>query len=878
MKRKYELFGGLAAALAATLLFGACDGDNLFTGTGPLSPSGEDQLGPTTTILQPGTGDSYPLTDSLLVRVQATDSGGLAQISIKGIAIRTDPLQNTVVVNRYQERTIPFPQTAGQDAPRDTIVMRYLQPLNPGVSEEVLIIATSVDRAGNQTADTVAIIDGPRIAIVNPADSAVVGTGRTLLVNVRASDPQGGLDSVQLVVGGTVQQVFSVRGLLPRTVLDTTFSVNTGPTEGDLTLNARVWNQNRVMGAGQQVTVQVRTGAAVDTEAPLVARAVTSPTRLELGDSIEVTVEATDGAGSGITRMGIVLTAAADTLGAQHTFYRSTVVFDPPLSGTPERRFYVSLGEEFSETQLRFPRTFTVHVHAFAVDDAGNCGASVSAAMTALPCDTTVVSGVRYHTAANAEGDPLTLTGTAGSSLSIPGGGRIADVAVDAPRQRVYLSNIERNKIEMFDLAAGTFLVTGSSTGLGLVGAAPWGMTIDDTGDTLFVANSGGTNISVVSINPAAADYGRERVQSRILTPNTVLRDFEFQLVDGFLRYSETIHDFSDRPQFIAEHSSGTIVYSTQPTSQAVPGTIRYVDTSGGRAVVRLLHNGYFSPVENTIGVANIDSVRVVRAADGNDEVILYDRQANGTFIASIQASLQVAIADLAASGSDVESVPGAWDIPSIGLQDTTFVAASGDRGTIAFGEGDRAPVGRIFLCCEIETVPFLQLSLSSRPINVADLVNNAAERVFGLGLSQDGTYGVARGGQAAYFFTADRSLTDPLRLQGEFRSGIAGGTGGAALHPGLSNVLEPNADLRLAFVATGNSSIRIIDSVHYFERGEIILRDPVVGPVRAVLPTAAELSAFPAGDPNRMIMKLIAVTEGDNVVIVNVRRKDILN
>ena len=70
--------------------------------------------------------------------------------------------------------------------------------------------------------------------------------------------------------------------------------------------------------------------------------------------------------------------------------------------------------------------------------------------------------------------------------------------------QRIYLSNIERNELEVFNLADSTFQTPIQ------VGSRPWGIAAwprdrDGTmGDTLLVANSGGTLISYVNTEHAA--------------------------------------------------------------------------------------------------------------------------------------------------------------------------------------------------------------------------------------------------------------------------------------------------------------------------------------------------------------------------------------
>ncbi|HUF69578.1 MAG TPA: hypothetical protein VMM79_13125, partial [Longimicrobiales bacterium] len=311
---------------------------------------------------------------------------------------------------------------------------------------------------------------------------------------------------------------------------------------------------------------------------------------------------------------------------------------------------------------------------------------------------------------------------------------------------------------------------------------------------------------------------------------------------------------------------------STRPTSVAPRGTLRYVETdpSSGRPVAKLLTSGSAGG-EDVIGLTNVDSVKRQTFEEAPDIITIYDRHpVTGALISASDTDIAVAIAEIEALGSDIQAVAGGFSDDF--LQDTTYVAASGDRSTIAFGEGDTGTSpGRIFLCCASDGT---NVSLTSTPIHIKDLVDNAAESVSGLALDWTGAYGVARGRETAYFFTADGTLTTPLRLQGEFRSGISGGAGGVAMHPGLSGVLSGDQERRLAFVATGNRTIKIIDSVHFYERGEIAIRDNVVGPIRAVFPTAEERNRF-TGD-ERIVVKLIAVTAGDNVVIIDVRAGDI--
>ena len=223
----------------------------------PLSLQLVDLLGPAVQLFTPQADESYPLSDSIFVRAQVVDSGGIAEIRMKGVAIRRDSLQNTVVVERFKERIIPFPQPPSTTLPKDTTVQRFLLPAADTTSEPVHIIVTSRDKAGNVRSDTARIIDGPRALITNPTNGALVGLNSTMLVRISASDRLAGLDSVKLLVSGVQTQVVVLRSL-NRPSLDTTIAVPTGPTAGALTLRAGVWNRQGIGGFTQPITVTGR--------------------------------------------------------------------------------------------------------------------------------------------------------------------------------------------------------------------------------------------------------------------------------------------------------------------------------------------------------------------------------------------------------------------------------------------------------------------------------------------------------------------------------------------------------------------------------------------------------------------------------------------
>jgi hypothetical protein len=704
--------------------------------------------------------------------------------------------------------------------------------------------------------------------------------------------------------------VKNLNGTATRTI-DQPYTV--GPNVGTITVVARAWNRLGIVGNSQSAQVTITSSGVADTQAPQLSVTMNAPARAEVDDTIFVTVRAGDLGTSGLARIGITVIAIPDTTAErQDTLFRD-VTFAPPRAGTLDQVFAFRLLDFLEEetagtpprygenSSLRFSRRFTVEVHAFAIDAAGNCGAAVSATTQSVPCSpTTSVPPPPTPNTFRVAQAPVGLQGnivaTLGTSVTLPGGGNIADALVDPVRQRLYLSNISLNRLEVLNAATNTFIPTGAAAGgLGLVGSQPWGLAFNSRqsggpgifdNDTLIVANSGGTNLSFVPLG--GPNDLREDLNRRLLTPNMVLFEVSFAVVNGFIRYAVKFYDFSDRPQFVAVDRDGLVLYSTVPTGSASDGTIRFVDTDPDPTVTtdrpesKLLFNlNAIRTAADNFAIANIDSVTVVPGTTTHDRVILYDHRPGGSaLIVTAPMPVDSAINDLRAQGSDIRAFPGVWNLEGIGMSDTTFIAISTDRRRVGFGEGATAQTGRIMLCCNKTFTPppggeGLVVGIS-REVSVVDLINNANERVLGLGLNNDGQLGVARGAQAAYFFTADNQSTNELRLQGVFSSGIAGGGGGAALHPNHTGITT-QVDA-LAFVATPNNSIKIIDTVHFFERGNVPIRDNIVGPLRATPPFPGENGALAATDPNFIIVKLFGVASGGRVVVINIRNKDLVN
>jgi hypothetical protein len=200
-------------------------------------------------------------------------------------------------------------------------------------------------------------------------------------------------------------------------------------------------------------------------------------------------------------------------------------------------------------------------------------------------------------------------------------------------------------------------------------------------------------------------------------------------------------------------------------------------------------------------------------------------------------------------------------DVQSLALPDTNFVAVGGDRRRVAFGEAHTgARAGRVLLVDDPSGTPAGGERYSA-PIEVLDLTDNASDKVFGLAINGNSTNFAVHGIET---FFADSSL----RLQGKFATFNTGA--GIAFHP--RNVEENTADplARIAFVASGDMSIQVVDSYSYRLRGRIPIRTNLYGPLRAVLPTGAELASG-------VVVKLFGLTP-EGLVLIDVHPEDIDN
>ena len=739
---------GLLGGLAIALLVLACDGQNLFVG--PSLTQQEDRAAPTVTIQVPGESAAAPLDDSVLVTVHATDDSGLSSLQFEGISFRGDVnLGTNELVPRFETKLVQL-----LDPTEDTIISRWLIPIADTLREETNIIVTAFDTLGNVSADTVPLIlGGPEVNLEDLVDQ--VPAGANMPITVRVSDPLG-VRLVEVFVTGAIEVTFSepVSPVDTVAVLEALVFIPPGTT-GTITVNARAVNTLNVPGSDGPFEVEIIAGGGGDTTPPGVQLTAVPADRMELRDQVTVEVKARDDVlGVGVTQMGYTALAISPTRGTT-LIQTESVTFATPRVGNVTQTFEFPV---FNADPLALPDTLTFEVTAFVRDQQGNCSTSVGAdSLVTLACGS--LSGATVAQAI--PGDRSTVVVVAGRTVQLPAGGLIMDAIVDTIRRKLYLSNIEGDRLEVFRLGDETFEPAA------LVGSEPWGLALQNDEDFLLVANSGGTNISVVALGSRdGSEVPTPLPDQRILTPDVVLFEVEQTVSEtGFTTNVIHIPDvdppgFSDRPQFIAVDATDRILYSTKTTLLGDLGTIRKSFIPPGqtdREVILFHEHSLMLDADDVWGLANVDF-----AADrGGDQVRLLDHVPGDRGMAidntdvwfdPILATFPVYSA-VVASGSDGDLREGKWNIEALGFHDTTFVTASGNGAWVVFGEGATDPVGRIIMYDAF-------LDDISTVISVEDLMINSSETVRGIGLNQDGTLGVVRG-SFAYFFTTD------LRLQG---------------------------------------------------------------------------------------------------------------
>jgi hypothetical protein len=677
----------------------------------------------------------------------------------------------------------------------------------------------------------------PEITVDRAVTSAEVHAGSTARLRLRAESRASGVASIRVDWTGVVQGGFerSYPGAPPAVVLDTAIAIPPGAEPGDLVFTATATSAAGVSSEPVRITMQV---IGPDVDPPEVSVASTVPDRVERDDSMAVTIRCRE-----------------DSPGGQLAWCGYTVLFYPTGGDTITvvRRDTVLARDTAAIRDVlpiqgydpaTLPTELNIEVHGFAIDAAGNCAAGVREAWSRESC-----VGVT-SILADVEDEPTRVTVVASTTVRRDWAGTVEDLAVDEVRGRVYASVIDRNRIEVLDYTVPRTQARRPDI---LVGSRPAGIAMDRTGDTLIVANSGGTSLSFVDLA-----QGQER--HRLETHNAVLYTIDQTVLTGEMGEDTLLieaitfwEDYSDRPHRVAQDRDGVIFYST-----VGGGPIRMAQQYPGapaREANIMLWSDVLVEAAGNWAVTYVDSI-VIKPESieaGGHVLAVYDHlpgrpdqviSAFGTI-----DQLEEVFLSLRNQGSDIFfRKDRAWDIGYWEVGGETVLATSYDRSTVAIGDGDRVWTWRAR-----GPNPGYEHRWISWYLSIGDLTSNGLTGLTALAVDQAGGQLAARGAGSILYFN------DVLRLHGSHTIDELAGDGGLVRHPTQA----------LAFAATNDRSVLVLETAgHYQLRAELPLVENLVGPLRFSLPRG--------GDPADLVGRLHGVTGSGNVVTLPVRLPDL--
>lgn len=740
--------------------------------------------------------------DSVFVQVQLKGTHGVTNLVLTGTSVRGSvDLGTDSTVTRFTARSVTLPK--GQD----TTITRYLRAeLTDSTSELVTITAIAVSVANDTSKDTsvVRVVNGPKVSVLQPAVGAVTAIGKSVTVQVRGIHPLGVRVLGWRATGVVTKSDSTIFGPVSGVMADTqTFTsplaIPAGTKVGSVVITPFATDSlGDPSGIAPGVTVAVQSVVG-DTTPPLVRD--TMPLRVEVGDSLTVT--ATDP--SGITKVGFIVRDSAGTV-----LHGDSVTFPGGGSTNVTQRFRLGL-----DTISTFARV--VIVEAFGVDGAtpANRGGS------------TITNTPKKWPLA----DKDTLTLVAGTTISLPQGGEFGDAVMNPNRNELYLTNTLLNQVEVFQLNTNTF-ASPIRVGSQPIGIALWPRdTLGHNADTVIVANSGGTNLSILNM------VTRSEVQRRRLADYIVQTVKTQPDASGGIQILTTDYDLADRPQYlgaVCRHLAGAAcdsvyaVYSTAPTPAQPPPFVSrgYLASENLSAPITARSGHLFYETAS----AGVDTLQIIAVRD-----TLPGQQIRDTILGA-GIGIQVALTTVA-------------------FQESTFVRNSGDFNHAVIAEGGlnqgfaralsldgRAPITRIVSPpCPLKNpstgliIGFLNCTVIldqgvSPGILVNDFLVNRAAKVLSVATNFNGRTSLVR---ADSIYAFDYTL----RLSGLLP--VPTGQPGMDFDP--NNAFDANTRTsgalnkndRLVFAARPDRFIDVFDTYWYSRVATVPIRDTISGPIR---------------------------------------------
>ena len=768
-------------------------------------------------VLTNTAGDTQDIAGGLRFSVQAVDNLALKSVNLtfSGGLIATLDTTFTGQVKTYAvSRTLTFGS-------------------NSGAGGGIQIIGRATDGAGNFAEDTLIIflsnVQALRVRLVLPSPGALASTGKGIPVDVIAIQ-NSGIAKIGFLVSPAASVtnpttppndsiVFTPPFADSVEYVDTLVVI---PSSGTFNVVGFAEDSAGRRGFSSVVSVAIQS-VATDNTAPIVAHRIAA--RVEVDDTVHVRAQDP----SAIAWIGF----RVDTNGVLMKFDSVNVAAGNLTDVT--RHFNLGL-----QGLQPLPRQIVVKGYACDAAVARNCSFTNSTTLIPSP-------PLRSKAGPVPQLAPLALIDTvivvSGVTRPLPFGGRIADAIFNGNDSSLYLTNPNLGRVEIFQVANTTFVAAGIPT----AGPQPWGIalwprdTLGNYGDSIVVANAGGVELSIIDVR-----VGVRRLAWRQDLPDYLIETY--RILTAPLREEITVYDVSDRPQYVAtvcRVTSGTAnchadsifaIYSTLPTTSSAPpfsgrATLRMEKLINTPDTARLFSHLFWELAgDSTLSSSSRDTLRVEmrRGRPYNQQQL------------QLSACQGVTIA-----------------LATFGLGDSTYVRNSGNFTHAIMGEGGNITTAFARVVGYTTKAALLQgngtaracaTSIATRDsgrndrdlgvtpaIDVSDFISNTGVNIHSVATNFNGGTNLVRA-DSIYFLDEGMKLkgTSPAPI-GAFgmdmnynHAFLAGDPGTPAFPPGTGN---PND--RIAFSARPDGNIDVWDTFFYGLIGGIVVRDPIIGPLR---------------------------------------------
>jgi hypothetical protein len=760
-----------------------------------------DIIPPTITLST--SADTQQIASGLNFTVTATDNLALNDVQLTysgGYIAQTDTIFTNQTLTGY---TQAVNLSAGQLG---------------GAGGLITIAGRATDGAGNTAVDTLRIflvnIAALKVVLVQPSPGAVSSPGKYVPVQVIATQKSGikRIGWTLTPAGKTAALADSLINPGPPFPDSVNFvdSVLVTGTTGTFTVVGFAVDSGGRRAVSSQVIVSILS-AANDVTPPEIQQFV--PHRAEALDTI--TVHATDP--SGISVIGFRVTDSTGTV----LLHQDSLL----LSGTSTdvtHTFPLGLGALLPPAR--------VIVEAFACDASVNHNCGVSGQVFTIPSPTGA-----------ARTDTILIV--AGQTHLLPAGGTIADAIYNTNRRELYLTNQTLGRVDVFSLVTSSFAPSGIPT----AGPQPFGVAlwpVDTLGNydpnKFVVADAGGTELSIL-------DASTRLLLWRQALPNYLIEKYSTVLGVSGIRAVITIHDVSDRPQYVgtvcrvttgsATCAADSIyaIYSTTPT-------VSSNSPFAGRATLRMEKLINSTDTTQLFGHFFWEVGALGQAVSGDTLRIELIRPAQGQRKVTLTACATVTI-----------------DFSTFGLGDQTFVRNTGNftHGFIGEGGNITTPFARVFAYSAKKALvtPTNSCNMggvipesgnddrdfgASPGTNVSDFISNTGVKVVSVATNFNGLTNLVRASSDSIYY-----LDQGLRLWGT--SGIKSATAGMDMN--YNHTFEPGGSCtpapcggagvtsnRIVFAASTDTAITAFDTYFFNIQAHIPIRDPIIGPLRVAL------------------------------------------